>query len=58
MAVGSLIALPIVPYTADLLGRRAGVAIGCTIMFVPIPLLPRFLEIKADAGIFIGSKGS
>jgi MFS family permease len=32
MAVGSLSALPIVPYIADILGRRMGVVIGCTIM--------------------------
>lgn len=32
MAVGSLVAIPVVPYTADILGRRAGVVIGCLIM--------------------------
>lgn len=32
MSVGSLVAIPVVPYTADLLGRRMGVFIGCLIM--------------------------
>lgn len=32
MSLGSLVALPVVPYTADLLGRRLGVVIGCLIM--------------------------
>lgn len=32
MSVGSLVALPVVPYTADILGRRAGILIGCIIM--------------------------
>ena len=30
--VGSIIALPVVPYIADILGRRIGVMIGCLIM--------------------------
>ena len=32
MSVGSICAIPFVPYTADILGRRTGVMIGCTIM--------------------------
>lgn len=32
MSLGSLAALPAVPYTADYLGRRMGVLIGCLIM--------------------------
>lgn len=34
MFLGSLIAIPVVPYTADILGRRMGIFIGCIIMFV------------------------
>jgi len=32
MSIGSLVALPCVPYTADILGRRMGIMIGCIIM--------------------------
>lgn len=32
MAIGSICAIPFVPYAADLLGRRTGVLIGCIIM--------------------------
>lgn len=32
MPIGSLVALPAVPYTADILGRRMGIVIGCLIM--------------------------
>ena len=39
MSIGSMLAIPIVPYTADILGRRAGVVIGCIIMLVGIALL-------------------
>lgn len=39
MAMGSMLAIPIVPYCADLLGRRMGVVIGCSIMLVGIALL-------------------
>ena len=39
MSIGSMLAIPIVPYTADLLGRRAGVVIGCIIMLVGVALL-------------------
>lgn len=39
MAMGSMLAIPIVPYCADLLGRRMGVVIGCAIMLVGIALL-------------------
>lgn len=35
MSLGSLAALPVVPYAADLLGRRMGVLIGCSIMYGP-----------------------
>jgi len=32
MSIGSIVALPVVPYTADILGRRMGIMIGCIIM--------------------------
>lgn len=38
MSVGSLVALPVVPYTADILGRRTGVMIGCSIMILGVVL--------------------
>ncbi|RDL34595.1 MFS general substrate transporter [Venustampulla echinocandica] len=37
-AVGSLVALPVVPYTADMLGRRTGVMVGCSIMLGGVAL--------------------
>jgi hypothetical protein len=33
MSLGSLAALPAVPYTAGILGRRMGILIGCLIMY-------------------------
>ena len=33
MTVGSLVALPVTPYIADILGRRMGVVIGALIMY-------------------------
>lgn len=38
MSVGSLVALPVVPYTADILGRRWGIIIGCLIMVMGVIL--------------------
>lgn len=38
MSVGSIIALPAMTYTADLLGRRTGVMIGCLIMVLGVVL--------------------
>lgn len=38
MSVGSIVALPITPYIADGLGRRAGVVIGCLIMVLGVVL--------------------
>ena len=32
MSIGSMLAIPVVPYVADILGRRAGVVVGCVIM--------------------------
>ncbi|KAF2669590.1 hexose transporter protein [Microthyrium microscopicum] len=33
MPIGSLVAIPFVPYAADLAGRRMGIFIGCVIIF-------------------------
>lgn len=38
MSVGSIVALPITPYIADGLGRRAGVITGCVIMVIGVVL--------------------
>lgn len=38
MSIGSLVALPIVPYIADGLGRRWGIIIGCIIMVLGVVL--------------------
>ena len=38
MAVGSLCAIPFVPYIADGLGRRIGILIGCLIMIFGVVL--------------------
>ncbi|ERS95199.1 hexose transporter protein [Sporothrix schenckii 1099-18] len=39
MSIGSMLAIPFVPYAADLLGRRTGVVIGCSIMIVGVALI-------------------
>ena len=39
MSIGSICAIPFVPYAADLLGRRTGVLAGCIIMYVLLSLL-------------------
>ena len=38
MSVGSIVALPITPYIADIAGRRAGVMTGCLIMILGVVL--------------------
>lgn len=38
MSVGSICAIPIVPYVADILGRRTGVMIGCSLMLIGVLL--------------------
>lgn len=38
MSVGSIVALPITPYIADIAGRRAGVITGCIIMILGVVL--------------------
>ena len=56
MSVGSIVALPFVPYTADLLGRRTGVMIGCCIMIlgVVIQTLGFTFAMLVGARFFIG----
>ena len=38
MSVGSITAIPLVPYVADILGRRWGIIIGCVIMLLGVVL--------------------
>ena len=38
MSVGSITAIPFVPYIADILGRRMGIMIGCLIMLLGVVL--------------------
>lgn len=52
MSVGSLVALPVVPYTADILGRRWGIIIGCTIMLLGVVLQ----SISIDFRMFIAAR--
>ncbi|KAG9236873.1 MFS sugar transporter-like protein [Amylocarpus encephaloides] len=54
--VGSLVALPFVPYTADILGRRAGVMVGCSIMLggVALQSLGFTFGMFVSARFFIG----
>ena len=39
MSIGSMLAIPIVPYVADILGRRAGVVLGCIIMLFGVAMI-------------------
>lgn len=39
MYLGGVIAIPIVPYIADLLGRRTGIVIGCSIMLCGVAMV-------------------
>lgn len=39
MSIGSMLAIPFVPYTADILGRRTGVVIGCSIMIAGVAMI-------------------
>lgn len=38
MSVGSIVALPITPYIADIAGRRAGIMTGCIVMIIGVIL--------------------
>ena len=52
MSVGSLCAIPAVPYAADLLGRRRGIMIGCLIMLLGVLLQ----TISTDIGMFVAAR--
>ncbi|CAG8951282.1 hypothetical protein HYFRA_00008031 [Hymenoscyphus fraxineus] len=54
--VGSLVALPFVPYAADMLGRRGGVMVGCSIMLggVALQSLGFTFAMFVSARFFIG----
>ncbi|KKK26625.1 hexose transporter protein, partial [Aspergillus rambellii] len=39
MSIGSMLSIPVVPYVADTLGRRAGVVLGCVIMLVGVAMV-------------------
>lgn len=52
MAIGSLSAIPFVPYTADFLGRRIAILIGCIIMLVGVVLQ----SISTGFGMFLGAR--
>jgi MFS family permease len=45
-SVGSIVALPIVPYVADIAGRRAGVITGCCIMIIGVVLQSASINIQ------------
>ncbi|KAL2833789.1 general substrate transporter [Aspergillus cavernicola] len=52
MSLGSLVALPVVPYTADILGRRMGILIGCVIMIFGVILQ----SISVNYGMFLAAR--
>ncbi|KAL2060666.1 hypothetical protein VTL71DRAFT_9307 [Oculimacula yallundae] len=52
MSVGSIVALPITPYIADILGRRAGVMTGCIIMIIGVVLQ----SIGSNIAMFIAAR--
>ncbi|KIW80635.1 hypothetical protein Z517_07251 [Fonsecaea pedrosoi CBS 271.37] len=52
MSIGSLSAIPFVPYVADFLGRRMGILVGCIIMLVGVVLQ----SISAGFGMFLGAR--
>ncbi|KAJ5724824.1 hexose transporter protein [Penicillium malachiteum] len=39
MSIGSMLSIPVVPYIADVWGRRAGVVIGCIIMLFGVAMV-------------------
>ncbi|KKK16915.1 hexose transporter protein [Aspergillus rambellii] len=52
MSLGSLAALPVVPYAADYLGRRMGILMGCLIMILGVILQ----SISANYGMFLAAR--
>jgi MFS family permease len=39
MSIGSMLSIPVVPYVADIMGRRAGVVVGCIIMLFGVAMV-------------------
>lgn len=56
MSIGSLVALPVVPYIADILGRRWGIMIGCLTMILGVILQTISVNLKMfiAARFFLG----
>lgn len=52
MSVGSIVALPITPYIADIAGRRVGVMTGCIIMIIGVVLQ----SIGSNISMFIAAR--
>ncbi|RQM06891.1 hypothetical protein DH86_00000036 [Scytalidium sp. 3C] len=52
MSVGSICALAFSPYAADILGRRTGVVIGCSIMLIGVLLQ----SLGFTFGMFVGAR--
>jgi len=52
MSVGSIVALPITPYIADIFGRRVGVMTGCIIMIIGVVLQ----SIGSNIAMFIAAR--
>ena len=52
MSIGSICAIPFVPYAADLLGRRTGILIGCIIMVLGVVLQ----TISVNLSMFIAGR--
>ncbi|KAJ5116554.1 hexose transporter protein [Penicillium angulare] len=39
MSIGSMLSIPVVPYVADIYGRRVGVVVGCVIMLFGVAMV-------------------
>lgn len=52
MSVGSICALPVVPYSADILGRRTSIIIGASIMVLGVILQ----TLGFNFGMFVGAR--
>lgn len=49
MSMGSMLAIPVVPYIADILGRRFGIILGCGIMLFGVAMV----SIGYHAALFV-----
>ena len=56
MSIGSICAIPLAPYTADILGRRVGIAIGCLVLAFAVTLqgISTDLQMFLAARFFLG----